>query len=151
MEKQSSTQNIGASKPGCSRNGHIFHMIFCLLLLFGIVGDLKINDLTNPIYILGFSYSIVGFFYSFFQIIKIDKQKKQDETLSKFREMDVAVLSIAKKNKGQLTPTILSLQGSVSVEEAKKILDTYVERGIAQIEVTEDGIFKYTFPELLDK
>lgn len=96
-------------------------------------------------------YASIGGLYSSFRIAKLAKIEKEEKAIAQFRQLDSVVLSLAKENKGLLTPAILSLNVSVTVEEAKKILDTYVERGIAQIEVSEEGIFKYIFPELLEK
>lgn len=143
LEKSSASE----SKPGCSRNGHIIHMIFCFFLFLLIMQDF--NPQKEPISIFFFSYSVVGLFYSFYMTIKLSKKEKQEKLIKQFRELDLAVLNIAKENGGYLTPAVFSLQASVSIEEAKQILDKYIERGIAQIEVTNEGIVKYVFPELI--
>lgn len=144
--------NIKDSEPtekkGCSKNMHIFHMVFCFFLFIGVTQNFSSRHI-EPFDIIAFSYSFVGLFYSFFKIIKITKIEKQEKILKQFRELDSAVLTLAKANNGCLTPSILSIKASVAIEEAKKILDTYVERGVAQIEVTEEGVFKYIFPEFL--
>lgn len=137
-------------KKGCSKNMHIFHMLFCFLLFLGVTQNFNLRHIQT-FDILVFSYSFVGLFYSFFRILKINKIEKQEKIVKQFRELDSAVLTLAKANKGYLTPSILSIKASVAIEEAKKILDAYVERGVAQIEVTDEGVFKYIFPEFLEK
>lgn len=150
MAKRNVQQETGTQKPGCNKNSHILHMIFCLFLFFGLAASIGKGEI-NGLEVFFLVYSIVGLFYSFFQVLKLEKVEKKEKVIEQFRQMDSVVLSLAKKNKGYLTPSILSIEATVAVEEAKKILDTYVERGIAQVEVTEEGIFKYIFPELLEK
>ncbi len=136
------------SKPGCTKNGHMIHMIFCLFLLITQIPDF--NPQKEPVSIFFVSYSIVGLFYSFYMYLKLSKKEKSEILIKQFRELDFVVLNLAKENGGYLTPTVFSLRASVSIEEAKQILDKYIERGIAQIEVTDEGIVKYIFPELIE-
>ncbi|MFN3780804.1 MAG: hypothetical protein ACK4SO_01355 [Candidatus Kapaibacteriota bacterium] len=136
------------SNPGCTKNGHMIHMVFCIFLL--IIFGPGFDPLREPVSIFFVAYPTVGFFYSFYHYLKLSKIEKKERLIKQYRELDFAVLSVAKENGGYLTPSIFSLQTSVSIEEAKQILDQYVQRGIAQIEVTDDGIVKYIFPELIE-
>ncbi|MEJ5287125.1 MAG: hypothetical protein CH6_1185 [Candidatus Kapaibacterium sp.] len=149
MAKKNNKQEVQTQQPGCSKTGHFIHFLFCVFLFIGVAsGNVKKFDALD---IAALIYASIGGLYSSFRIAKLAKIEKEEKAIAQFRQLDSVVLSLAKENKGLLTPAILSLNVSVTVEEAKKILDTYVERGIAQIEVSEEGIFKYIFPELLEK
>jgi predicted transcriptional regulator len=60
------------------------------------------------------------------------------------------ILKLAKQNKGILTPTEVALGANVSIEEAKKHLETLVSKGFAEIRVRKSGAIVYTLPELMD-
>jgi hypothetical protein len=60
------------------------------------------------------------------------------------------VLRLAKQNKGIITPSELALEANISMEEAKKTLDTLVTRGFAELRVRKSGTLVYTLPELMD-
>ncbi|MCX7879215.1 MAG: hypothetical protein N2517_00955 [Ignavibacteria bacterium] len=134
-------------KPkGCSKIAHIFHIVFCFFLFLGVTQN--VGNRLDWFDALAFIYSILGIGYSSFRIVKIHKFEKQQQFIQQSRELDSKVLSLAKLNKGVLTPATLSIQAIISIEEAKKILESYVERGIAQVDVTEEGVVVYVFPDL---
>ncbi|MFP3088747.1 TM2 domain-containing protein [Treponema sp. TIM-1] len=60
------------------------------------------------------------------------------------------ILKLAKQNKGILTPTEVALEANISIEEAKKHLETLVSKGFAEIRVRKSGTIVYTLPELMD-
>lgn len=60
------------------------------------------------------------------------------------------ILKLAKQNKGILTPTEVALGANISIEEAKKHLETLVSKGFAEIRVRKSGAIVYTLPELMD-
>ncbi|MCX7908214.1 MAG: hypothetical protein N2560_01670 [Ignavibacteria bacterium] len=150
MKLTKEEQSIPPKKSGCSKNAHIFHFVFCFVLFLGVIQNINIKN-AHPVDVILALYSIGGMFFSAIRLIKMSKLEKQMEVIKQFRELDSSVLTIAKINKGILTPSILSLHASVAIEEAKKILDSYVERGIASIEVTDEGTFRYIFPDFLEK
>lgn len=134
-------------KPGCSKNGHILHFLICLSILIVFISESNPNP--SGFGILALLYAIFGMFYSTFRVFQLTKIEKQEAIAKQIRELDSTILRFANENGGFLTPSILSIQASISIEEARKILDSYVERGISRLEVTDEGVLKYVFPELL--
>lgn len=59
------------------------------------------------------------------------------------------ILRIAKAEQGRVTPTMIALNSSLSVEEAEKILEDMVKKGYASMRVTNSGRIEYEFPEFL--
>ncbi len=134
-------------KPGCSKNGHILHVFICLSIF--IVFIFESNSNPSGFGILALLYATFGTFYSTFRVFQLSKIEKEEAIAKQIRELDSTILRFAKENGGFLTPSILSMQASISIEEARKILESYVERGISRLEVTDEGVLKYVFPELL--
>jgi TM2 domain-containing membrane protein YozV/predicted transcriptional regulator len=60
------------------------------------------------------------------------------------------ILRAAKQNKGIVTASEVALEANVSMEDAKKALDTLVTKGFAEIRVRKSGTIVYTLPELMD-
>ncbi|GHV31120.1 hypothetical protein AGMMS4952_19210 [Spirochaetia bacterium] len=60
------------------------------------------------------------------------------------------ILRLAKQNKGIITASELALEANVSMDEAKKTLDTLVTKGFAELRVRKTGTLVYTLPELMD-
>lgn len=60
------------------------------------------------------------------------------------------ILKLAKQNKGILTATEVALGANISIDDAKKNLDTMVSKGFAEIRVRKSGTLVYTLPELMD-
>ena len=60
------------------------------------------------------------------------------------------ILRLAKQNQGILTPTEVALEANISIEEAKKNLETLVSKGFAEIRVRKSGTIVYTLPEMMD-
>jgi len=60
------------------------------------------------------------------------------------------ILRVAKQNKGILTASEVALEANISIEEAKKCLDTLVNKGFAELRVRQTGTLVYTIPELMD-
>ena len=62
-----------------------------------------------------------------------------------------AILKIAKENKGILTVSEVALGAEISIEEAKKYLDTLVKKGFAELRVRKSGSLVYVIPDMADK
>lgn len=62
-----------------------------------------------------------------------------------------AVLRLAKENKGILTAGELALRANIPLEEAKKALDTLVNKGFAELRVRRSGTLVYTIREFMDQ
>jgi predicted transcriptional regulator len=60
------------------------------------------------------------------------------------------ILHLAKQNKGIITASELALEADISMDEAKKTLDTLVSKGFAELRVRQSGTLVYTLPELMD-
>jgi TM2 domain-containing membrane protein YozV/predicted transcriptional regulator len=60
------------------------------------------------------------------------------------------ILRLAKQNKGIITASELALEANISMDEAKKVLDTLVNKGFAELRVRKTGTLVYTLPELMD-
>ena len=60
------------------------------------------------------------------------------------------ILKIAKENKGILTVSEVALGGNITIEEAKKYLETLVSKGFADLRVRKSGSLVYVIPDLLD-
>jgi predicted transcriptional regulator len=66
------------------------------------------------------------------------------------KSVERTILHLAKQNKGILTPSELALEANMSMEDAKKALDTLVTKGFAELRVRKTGTLVYTLPELMD-
>jgi TM2 domain-containing membrane protein YozV/predicted transcriptional regulator len=66
------------------------------------------------------------------------------------RTVERTILHLAKQNKGILTPSELALESGISIDEAKRTLDTLVNKGFAELRVRKTGTLVYTIPELMD-
>jgi hypothetical protein len=62
-----------------------------------------------------------------------------------------AILRLAKENKGILTAGELALRANIPLEEAKKALDTLVDKGFAELRVRRSGTLVYTIREFMDQ
>jgi TM2 domain-containing membrane protein YozV/predicted transcriptional regulator len=60
------------------------------------------------------------------------------------------ILKLAKENQGILTASEVALAANISIDEAKKNLDTLVSKGVAELRVRRSGTLVYTLPELMD-
>jgi TM2 domain-containing membrane protein YozV len=61
-----------------------------------------------------------------------------------------AILRLAKQNKGILTASEVALGANISLDAAKKELDTLISKGFAEIRVRKSGTLVYTLPEFMD-
>jgi TM2 domain-containing membrane protein YozV len=59
------------------------------------------------------------------------------------------ILKLAKANHGVLTASELALAANISVEEARRELDTLVNKGHAELRVRKSGTLVYTIPDLM--
>ena len=59
------------------------------------------------------------------------------------------VLILARQEKGRLTPAIVAVNSDLSLDDAEKQLNQFVDKGYAELNVTEDGRMEYLFREFL--
>jgi hypothetical protein len=57
------------------------------------------------------------------------------------------ILRVAKKNDGFVTPGEVALEGDLSVDEARKLLERLAASGNAEMRVRTSGVVVYFFPE----
>ena len=60
-------------------------------------------------------------------------------------------LKVAKENKGILTVADVAIAADIPMEEAKKLLESMVSRGFAELRVRKGGSLVYVIPDMLDK
>jgi len=61
------------------------------------------------------------------------------------------ILKLAKENSGILTVSEVALGANITIDEAKKILDTLVTKGFAELRVRKSGSLVYIIPDMADK
>jgi predicted transcriptional regulator len=61
------------------------------------------------------------------------------------------ILKIAKENKGILTVSDVALGADIPIEEAKKLLETLVSKGFAELRVRKSGSLVYVITDMADK
>ncbi|HUZ16765.1 MAG TPA: hypothetical protein VMV68_00140 [Spirochaetia bacterium] len=61
------------------------------------------------------------------------------------------VLKVAQELGGIVTPTLVTLHSSLSLEEAERILQSMSSKGYASMNVTDSGRIEYEFPEFVDR
>ncbi|MCL1993711.1 MAG: NINE protein [Spirochaetes bacterium] len=67
------------------------------------------------------------------------------------KTVEQTILKIAKENKGIISASELAMEASIPIEEAKKVLDALVSKGIAELRVRKSGSLVYTIPDIMDK
>ena len=80
----------------------------------------------------------------------VDEYNKKPLEVRAQEALERNLLSQAKRNKGILSPAETSLQGNISIDDAKKTLDDLVLKGVAEIHVRKDGVMVYTVPEMME-
>ncbi len=71
--------------------------------------------------------------------------------LSREAEATREILRIAQKQKGIVTPALVTLNSSLSLEEADRLLQDLCRKGYAGMNVTENGRIEYQFPEFIEE
>jgi len=61
------------------------------------------------------------------------------------------ILKLAKENSGILTVSEVALGANITIDEAKKMLDTLVTKGFAELRVRKSGSLVYVIPDMADK
>lgn len=80
-----------------------------------------------------------------------DRQKRRRiQKIEPAREAAIQerkLLKLAKAKQGVLTPTQVAVDTDLTIEESEELLQKFVSRGYAAMEVGEDGRIRYEFPE----
>jgi len=61
------------------------------------------------------------------------------------------ILKLAKENSGVLTVSEVALGANITIDEAKKMLDTLVTKGFAELRVRKSGSLVYVIIDMADK
>jgi Predicted membrane protein len=65
----------------------------------------------------------------------------------KREDPEKTLLRVARKNNGFVTPGEAALEGDMSIDEARKLLETLASKGNAEMRVRSSGVVVYFFPE----
>ena len=65
--------------------------------------------------------------------------------------LEHTILRLARENKGILSVSEVALSANISMEEAKKCLDTLVNKGFAELRVRKSGTLVYVIPDMADR
>jgi len=66
-------------------------------------------------------------------------------------KLEQVALKLAKENKGVLTVSDVAMGAGIPMEEAKKLLESLVSRGFAELRVRKSGSLVYVIPDMADK
>lgn len=77
------------------------------------------------------------------------KNTKKTEKRTNIEFLERTVLNLAHKNNGVVSPLQLAQTTLLTYTEAQKLLDEFVIKGVATIEVNEQGAIEYHFPTYL--
>jgi hypothetical protein len=77
------------------------------------------------------------------------EQKRLEQRSSESKER--IILRLARAEHGRLTPAVVAVNSTLSLDEAESQLQALADKGYASLEVTEDGRLLYVFPEFLDR
>lgn len=81
------------------------------------------------------------------QIQYVNKKEKP----RKKESIERIILKTAKKNKGIATPAEVALEGDITMEKAKEMLDKLAAKGYAELKIKKNGVIEYCFPEFLEE
>ena len=76
------------------------------------------------------------------RVINADTKSKSGK-----KALEQTILGVARKNQGAVTPSEIALESGISIEQAKKYLDTLTGKGFAEMRVTKNGTIIYFFAD----
>lgn len=82
---------------------------------------------------------------------RVDHKDHEQLTERHTEGVERTVLLLAKEHKGRLTPALVAVNSNVTLDEAEKQLNELVDKGYAELDVTEDGRMEYLFREFLPR
>jgi hypothetical protein len=80
-------------------------------------------------------------------------ERKRQESLPQTPAPDGTkeILKVAQANKGRVTPALVTLNSSLNLEDADRLLQEMTSKGYASMNVTDSGRIEYEFPEFMDE
>jgi hypothetical protein len=97
-------------------------------------------------------------FYFVFRVLARSRQDDayhrrnlEDTTGSMNRSTRASIYRLADRQQGKLTVSDVVIETGIAVEEAETMLQSMVDNQHVRMEVRDDGIVYYEFPEIQDK
>ena len=111
------------------------------LIFFAIMGQ---EEDWVIVLILGIVCLILGALtgWGAFKIWSVKPPGETDEDKTR------RILELARRNSGQITVLTAAMDANLEIDESKVLLEDLVDKGIAVLEVTDDGNLLYCFPDL---
>lgn len=81
----------------------------------------------------------------------IARQRRAEMPRATDADRTKQILRVAQANKGKVTPALVTLNSSLSLEDAERLLQEMSSKGYASMNVTESGRIEYEFPEFTDQ
>ena len=136
--------NSSLSKLKVYKNiGVALTSIFGILTLFGVISSATMVDGMNLL--LGFMILFAPpLALGLYLLISSEKKIKKIQ----MDEKENLVLNLAVKNKGILTQVSLAKSTKLTLNESGAILNEMTTKGIAQVDVNENGVIEYHFNSL---
>lgn len=82
---------------------------------------------------------------------RVMKAEGSNTKSSRKEGLEHVILKLARENRGILTVSEVALDADISIDEAKKYLDTLVSKGFAELRVRKSGSLVYVIPDMADK
>ena len=82
-----------------------------------------------------------------FRRLMVEKRSSGQSDVEKENYGEKQVLKTAKDEKGIVTPALVALKTSLSINQAEKILEKMAQMGYAVMHVRDNGRIDYEFPE----
>lgn len=108
-------------------------------------GSYSVGGLIALVFIVGITPAAGGFWLCRWTV-KTPRVKREDTD-----KLENQILRLAEKRNGSLTPIELAMETSLSVEEAKKQLESWANQGVVTIKVAENGALVYHFTGILSE
>ncbi|MDD9986581.1 MAG: hypothetical protein OXQ31_09945 [Spirochaetaceae bacterium] len=86
-----------------------------------------------------------------YESLDVARKRQKKNSNKKVRNLDIAVLSAARKNDGMVSPADVAMEAECKLDRARKQLDQMVDKGHVELRATKSGNTVYVIPSLLTK
>ncbi len=125
----------------------------CFMSSFMVIGAVGLIFDPDPQYQDKAAYIILLIFSLLFAIggfmMYRHHSRKAEKRSREYIEQDI--LKLAAEKHGKITPAEVVLSAKIGIDEAKKMLDSFCEQGLAQLNLTEKGVMVYVFDGFLSE
>lgn len=127
--------------------GTCFMSSFMVVASVGLLfdSDPKYQDKVAYFVLLIFS---VGFAIGGFMLYRYHTRRAERKSKD---QIEQDILRIASERRGRVTPAEVVLATKLGIDEAKKMLDSFCEKGLAQLNITDKGVIIYVFDGFLSE